>query len=297
MFITLTGELGSGKTTVAKILNQEYGFDFYSTGSIQREIAKDKGITTLELNKQMSNDINNIYDKMIDDKTIEISHKNLEKNIVFDSRMAWHFVEKSFKVYVIVDSYIAANRVKMADRGEEEQYHSIEEASKSLLKRKQLEDSRFAKIYSVNITDFSNYDLVVDSTSISPNKLAKFVFEKAKNKNVKQEKYLSPQRLFPTQTIRDINPDYVMDLKNNIDNTPIETIEFNDLYFIVNGHHRVCSKIQIGENLIPVKILNVDSKGYIEKYNRKVEEIVRIPKKCYYDWEDFNTMRFLRYPN
>ena len=32
MFITITGELGSGKTTIAKILNQEYGFVFYSTG-------------------------------------------------------------------------------------------------------------------------------------------------------------------------------------------------------------------------------------------------------------------------
>lgn len=297
MFITITGELGSGKTTIAKILNQEYGFDFYSTGSIQREIAKEKGITTLELNQQMSNDVNNAYDKMIDDKTVEISQKNIQKNIVFDSRMAWHFVEKSFKVYVTVDSYMAANRVVMADRGAEECYHSIEEAASSLLKRKRLEDSRFADIYSVNTTDFTNYNLIIDSTFILPNELAKFVFEKAKNQSVEQEIYLSPQRLFPTQTIRDINPDYVMELKHNVDNKPIDVIDYKGFYFIIDGHHRVCSKIQMGEKLVRVKILNINNKGYVEKYNKKMEEIVRIPKGCFYDWEDFNAMRFLGYPD
>lgn len=297
MFITITGELGSGKTTIAKILNQEYGFEFYSTGSIQREIAKEKGITTLELNQQMSNDVNNIYDKMIDDKTIEISRKNMQKNIVFDSRMAWHFVEKSFKVYVTVDSYMAANRVTMADRGAEERYHSIEEAAKSLQKRKRLEDSRFAEIYSVNTTDFANYNLIIDSTSILPNELAEFVFEKAKSQNVEQEIYLSPQRLFPTQTIRDINPNYVTELKDHVDNKPIDVIEYNGFYFIIDGHHRVCSRMQMGEKLVSVKIHNVDSKGGIEKYNKKIEEIVRIPKECFYDWEDFNSMKFLGYPD
>ena len=73
-------------------------------------------------------------------------------------------------------------------------------------------------------------------------------------------------------------------------------VEYNGFYFIVNGHHRVCSKIQAGEKLICVKMLNVDNKGYVEKYNKKMEEIVTVPKKCFYDWTDFNAMRFLRYP-
>lgn len=297
MFITITGELGSGKTTVAKLLNQEYGFDIYSTGSIQREIAKEKGITTLELNQLMSNDINNIYDKMIDEKTIELSQNNVGKDIVFDSRMAWHFVEKSFKVYVTVDSYVAANRVIMADRGKEEQYDSLEEAAGSLLKRKRLEDSRFAEIYSVNTTDFSNYNLIIDSTSISPDLLAEFVFEKAKSENEKQEIYLSPQRLFPTRTIQDINRNYVMNLKDNADNTPIEIIEFDNYYFIVDGHHRVCSKIQTGEKIVPVTILKTNDKGYVEKYNKRAEEIVRMSKESYYDWENFNEIKFFGYPD
>lgn len=296
MFITITGELGSGKSTIAKLINQEYGFEVYSTGRIQREIAKEKGITTLELNQQMSNDINNIYDKMIDEKTVELSQNSIGKNIVFDSRMAWHFVKESFKVYVTVDPYVAASRVIMAGRGKEEQYRTIEEATKSLLKRKELEDSRFAEMYFVNTTDFDNYDLIIDSTSISASELAGIVIKKARSEKKKQEIYLSIQRLFPTQTIRNINPNYVRKLKIDANNTPIEIVEFHGFYYIIDGHHRICSMIQNGEKLVPVIILKVN-KGYIDKYNKKVEEIVKIPKGNYYDWEDFNSIKFFGYPD
>lgn len=296
MYITITGELGSGKSTVAKILSQEYGFMIYSTGTIQREIAREKGITTLELNQLMSKDINNIYDKIIDEKTIELSRNNIGKDIVFDSRMAWHFVEKSFKVYVIVDIYVAAKRVMMADRGKEEQYVSLEEAARSLKKRKQLEDSRFSDMYSANTTNFANYDLVIDSTALTPNELAQFIIKSAKSASDERRIFLSPQRLFPTQIIRDINPDYVMELKCAGDDTLIDVVLYDGFYFIIDGHHRACAKIQKGEKLISVNVLDVDDRGYIEKYNKKLEEIIRVPVTYYYDWEEYNKINFLAYP-
>ena len=120
MYITITGELGSGKSTVAKVLKDKYGFSIHSTGTVQREIAKDMGMTTLELNKYMAENLDNDYDKLIDNKTIEISEKSTNQRIVFDSRMAWHFVKNSYKVFVIIDKYTAAERVIGADRGKEE---------------------------------------------------------------------------------------------------------------------------------------------------------------------------------
>lgn len=297
MFITITGELGSGKTTIAKILNQEYGFDFYSTGSIQREIAKEKGISTLELNQLMSNDLNNEYDKMIDNKTIEIGRENAGKDLVFDSRMAWHFVEKSFKVFVTVDSYTAAERVIKADRGATEHYQSVEEAAKSLRKRKRLEDSRFAEIYKVNTTDFANYDLIIDSTSAAPEELAKFILDKAKSQNAGRETYLSPKRLFPTLAIREIDTDRVKELRNDTDERPIDVVESNGSYFIIGGHETVCAKIQNGEKLVPVNLLSVDGNGVIEIYHKKAEDIVQASGQSYQEWESFNDMKFLGYPD
>lgn len=296
MYITITGELGSGKSTVAQLLCDKYGFTKYSTGTIQREIAKEKGITTLELNQLMSNDVNNEYDAMIDNKTIEISRNNIGKDIVYDSRMAWHFVEESFKVYVTVDIHVAANRVIMADRGQEEHYDSLEEAAKSLIKRKQLEDSRFAQIYSVNTTDFDNYDLIVDSTVLSPDELAKFIMEKAKEANHEQEVYLSPQRLYPTKSIKDINSGDADGLRNSEADKPIDVVACNGFYYIINGHNRVCAKIQNGEKLISANVYNADEKGWVEKYGKNVEQLVKMPETCYREWEEHTGVKFLAYP-
>ena len=49
--ITISGMLGSGKSTVAKILAQKLDYGYYSTGNAQREIAQKRGLTTLELNQ------------------------------------------------------------------------------------------------------------------------------------------------------------------------------------------------------------------------------------------------------
>ena len=93
--ITLTGNLGSGKSTICKIMDEKYSYEIYSTGKVQRSIAAEMGITVLEpacMRRPR-------YDHLIDDATAKISKDNLEKKIVFDSRLAWHFVDCSLKSF------------------------------------------------------------------------------------------------------------------------------------------------------------------------------------------------------
>ena len=54
MHITITGKLGSGKSTVAKKLVELYGFEIFSTGAILRAAAAERGMDVLELNKELS---------------------------------------------------------------------------------------------------------------------------------------------------------------------------------------------------------------------------------------------------
>ena len=89
MHITLTGNLGSGKSTISKLLSEKYGFEIFSTGKVIRQIADDLGISVLEMNELMSRDSK--YDHMIDDKTAAISRENPDKNILFDSRLLQGF--------------------------------------------------------------------------------------------------------------------------------------------------------------------------------------------------------------
>jgi cytidylate kinase len=124
MHITITGMLGSGKSTICKIISEQKGYEIYSTGKIQRQVAAQKGITTLELNKIMLEYPE--LDSIIDNETVRISEESSDKTIIFDSRMAWFFVKNSFKIFLTVDPLVSAQRVIKADRGNVEGYVNIQ---------------------------------------------------------------------------------------------------------------------------------------------------------------------------
>jgi len=178
MHITLTGNLGSGKSTLSKILEAEYGYEIFSTGKVIRKIAEEHGLSVLEMNELMNKDPK--YDHEIDDTTARISRENPDKSILFDSRLAWHFVDKSFKVFLSVSLDVAAKRVAAdASRGEVEHYASLEDAKQNLKKRAETEDIRYKELYNIEYFNFSNYNLVLDSTDCAPDILAKILKDEA----------------------------------------------------------------------------------------------------------------------
>ena len=62
--ITIAGDIGSGKSTVAKKIAEAVGLEPLSTGSIQRQLAQARGLTVLELNRVAEEDAT--VDKEID---------------------------------------------------------------------------------------------------------------------------------------------------------------------------------------------------------------------------------------
>ena len=199
MHITLTGNLGSGKSTICRILTEKYGFELYSTGKVIREIADEMGISVLEMNELMSKD--HKYDHMIDDKTAQISRENPDKNILFDSRLAWNFVEKSFKVFLSVDLAEAARRVYAdASRGDVESYKSEEDAAEQLAARAANEDARYEELYGIHYFDFNNYNLILDSSYATPDVIAELLMQEAvarcdEEPEKRAQMLISPKRL------------------------------------------------------------------------------------------------------
>ncbi len=266
MHITMTGNLGSGKSTVCKLLNEKYGFEIYSTGKVQRELARQMNMTTLELNQLMCSDKK--YDKMIDDETARISRENKDKDIIFDSRLAWHFVEHSFKVFVSVSLSVAAERVMNDQRGAEEKYTSFEEAKKLLAERAATEKVRYKDIYNVNYMDFSNYNLIIDSTYCTQNRIAEIVRQEAK---AFEEQYartgkettkmlVSPKRLLTEADItaedKDALTDLVRKYRDNlyaIDQT-IQVERNDDDYLVLEGLQYVKAAYLAQVPYVPIEV-------------------------------------------
>ena len=169
MLISITGKLGSGKSTVCNLLKDRYGFEIYSTGAFQREVARSMGITTLELNKRLREDPS--LDYVIDDAVKKLSIERAQDKLIFDSRMAWHFADKSFKIFLTIEPCEAARRVMLNQRGSEEFYADEDEACAKLIERSQVEQARFMQIYGVDYYDFNNFDLIVDTTRRTPEEI------------------------------------------------------------------------------------------------------------------------------
>ena len=110
--ISLAGDLGSGKSTVSKIIIDRLGAEYYSTGAIVRGVAEKHGMTVVELNKYM--ETHPEIDHEIDDGLVALS--DVDKLLIIDSRMAWHFTRGTFKVYLSIDIETGAYRIMNANR-------------------------------------------------------------------------------------------------------------------------------------------------------------------------------------
>ena len=262
MHITISGKLGSGKSTICKLLHAEHGCEVYSTGAIQREVALQKNVSTLELNRMSASDLS--LDTMIDEAVARISAQRTDEVMIFDSRMAWKFAQNSFKVFFVVDPVVAANRVMNAPRGNEERYADAEEARAQLVARAKLENERFKQIYGVDNFDYANYDLVLDTSRAAPEALARTVYEqfRAFSQAAGGEPcvLLSPTSLFPLRELQGFDfvgmPDELE--RRRYLAQPITVAVHDGYHYIVEGHRLALAAIRNREAFVRVRLADID---------------------------------------
>ncbi|MBW3004599.1 cytidylate kinase family protein [Candidatus Woesearchaeota archaeon] len=160
MIITISGDLGSGKSVVADAAAKKYNLKRYSAGDFMREMAKERGMSLLELSKIAEKDRS--IDKEIDERTKKLAEK--EDNFVIDARLGFHFIPKAIKIYMKVDPGEAAKRIVKRKQAGEEGETEVEETKQHILRRKRSEKERYMEYYDVDIDDESQYDIVFDTT-------------------------------------------------------------------------------------------------------------------------------------
>ena len=192
--ISLAGDLGSGKSTVSKILIERLDATYYSTGAIVRAIAEGRGMTVVELNQYM--ETHPEIDHEIDDGLVALSDD--PRTLVIDSRMAWHFTKNTFKVYMSTDIETSALRILRACR-KGEHAASLEETVAETRARRASEKKRYFEQYGVDIKDLRNYDFVIDTTYATPDEVAEAIlsaFALWQEDKLTPVAYLCPERLY-----------------------------------------------------------------------------------------------------
>ena len=301
--IAVTGDLGSGKSTVCGNLHSKYGLTVFSTGAIQRKIATDMGMTTFELNKYM--ETHPEIDRRIDSELADLS--NTEIDIAIDSRMAWHFVRDTFKVFLVTDETVAAQRIIGDTRGPAERYSDIRDAKELLKARKISENFRFKEKYGVDCYDLRNYDLIIDATIdasvVSPAYTAELIMSQYNlwAKGAGQASFwISKYCLYPTKDIRNMSAEtvgkYCGAISQNVTLPPVDILLSDGLFYMYDGHHRAAAFYKSQCPLVPCALL-AENGGLLAgglSAAQYVDSGYSLSKA--YNWEEYNGFHYFSYP-
>jgi cytidylate kinase len=188
--LTVSGLIGSGKTSVCRKIEALTGWRVVSAGTILRKMAEESGLTVIEFNERAKTDAS--IDKKIDDSLRALN--NTTEPLIVDSRLAWHFIPSGYKIHLVVDQRIAAQRVFSAKRPDEH-YQTPTEAYAANAQRQQLENERFKHYYGIDCEKWENYDLVLDTGTLSPEELAEYALKAYARLAHGPECHLDPQRI------------------------------------------------------------------------------------------------------
>jgi cytidylate kinase len=167
IILTVSGLIGSGKTSVCRELSKRTGWRVESAGTILRRMAEERGVSVMALNEIAKTDSS--IDKLIDDHLISL--RESPESLIVDSRLAWHFIPNAYKIHLVVDTAIAADRVFRAQRIDES-YATPAAAYAANAQRQHIENVRFQQYYQIDCEDWRNYDLILDSSTLLPEALA-----------------------------------------------------------------------------------------------------------------------------
>ncbi len=256
--IAISGDLGSGKSTICKLLQEKLSFNIFSMGEAWRGLAAKYNMSILELNKYSET---HPLDEEMDQTMAAMADS--PQNLIFDSRLAWHFIPNSFKVHLTVDSMIAAERIFNDKRGEAEGYTDITEAYQKLYQRKISENNRYTQKYGIVCDEDSNYNLLIDTSHASPESIARLItvkFQQWTESRSFVRHWLSPRTPFPTRDPLSLNWKQISIISDSIAATgfieqkAVALLKDNGFYYIYDGHNRTSAALLTEVSLIPVEI-------------------------------------------
>jgi len=160
MLITISGPAGSGKSTVAAGLAERLGSEHISGGDIFRNLAAERDLTPLELNKLAEED--EAIDLDLDRRQRELATGR--EDLVLESRLAGWMAGNEADFRIWLDAPLDIRTERIADREDK----PIATAREETVERAESEALRYREYYGIDIDDLEIYDLALNTARFSP---------------------------------------------------------------------------------------------------------------------------------
>jgi cytidylate kinase len=171
--IAVSGPHGSGKSTAARKFAEILGYKYVSAGELFREMALKEGLSLEEYSEAAEKDKQ--IDKYIDDKTLEIAKAG--GNLVIDAQLGGWVLKDiaDLLIYITAPFELRIKRITQREK------KSSDFIRKETLARENSEKQRYQKLYKIDISDLSIYDIIINSQKFNASdcvQILKTAFEK-----------------------------------------------------------------------------------------------------------------------
>ena len=172
--ITISGTPGSGKSTVAQILEKKLGLRYIYSGEIFRKLAAKHEMSLEEFGRYCEN--NRDIDQELDNSQLEILRKG---NVILEGRLSGWLAHKhniqAVKIMIDADIQTRAKRIVKREGGD------AEKRRQEILKREKSELLRYKQYYDIDLKNNSIYDIVIDSADKTAEEIADIILKKLDN--------------------------------------------------------------------------------------------------------------------
>ncbi|HAP57195.1 MAG: (d)CMP kinase [Sphaerochaeta sp.] len=174
MRIAISGKSGCGNTTVSQLVADELGYPMINFTF--RTLSEEKGIEFWTFCKMAEE--SDEFDLEVDRRQVEMALS--QPDCVLGSRLAiWMLKQADLKVYLSASSLERARRIMQREGG------TLEERLEQTRRRDANDSARYKRLYNIDNSDTSVADLVIDTSELGPEDVARIIIKEAKAREIR----------------------------------------------------------------------------------------------------------------
>jgi len=154
LVVTIGGPHGTGKSTYAKMIAEQFNLRYVSAGELFRAVAKEKALSLEELSREAANSPE--IDRMIDEQSASEAAKG---DAVIEGQLAAWMAKDLAQIRIYLKAPNEERIARIANRD----HLDHEAARKQTLERERIQRERYKRYYEIDIDDLSPYNLIIDT--------------------------------------------------------------------------------------------------------------------------------------